>query len=606
MAIDREAALKQAEKLLRQGKLDGAIAEYVRLVEDQPRDWTSINALGDLYVRAGDVDRAVAQFTKVGDYLFAEGFLPKAAALYKKALKVTPEHEHTLLRLSEIAAQQGLLADARMYLRQLGRQRRDRGDSRGAAECLVRLGMLEEADAEAKLAGARAAQALGDTRRAIALFKQAADEFRKANRIDDAVTAEVEASALDPGDPDLLLARVRAAATSGNASEAQAAINRLLAVAPQKRRALLTVAHDLAGAGQHERAFPIVEVLVDDAILGSNWDAAIDMIRSFLRYGPHIPSLMKLVELAVDTGRDDVMHAAQEQLADAYLSAGRGAEARVIAEDLVARDPASEAHADRLRRAVALLGGGDAEAIIARYREPVPAIDDVATIDDAPEPASGPDLAPAPVPQPFAGALPAPAADSSDVDDEAIVVELFEIDLSDALSGLGGGPAAPSSPPSPPAAPPAASPPDLETVFEEMRNRAARDQNGGDAAEHYERGLQHLEQDRTAEAVADLKAAARTPLFRFRAASRLGRLFVGRGEIEAGIEWLERAAEAPAPSAEETLAVLYDLATALERIGEIARALAVLMEIDADGNAYRDVRQRIDRLARAQAESSRP
>jgi tetratricopeptide (TPR) repeat protein len=125
VGIDRDAALKQAEKLLRQGKLDGAIAEYVRLVEDQPRDWTSINALGDLYARAGDVDRAVAQYTKVADYLFAEGFLPKANALYKKALKVKPDHEHTLLRLSQIASQQGLLADARMYLRQLGRQRRD-------------------------------------------------------------------------------------------------------------------------------------------------------------------------------------------------------------------------------------------------------------------------------------------------------------------------------------------------------------------------------------------------------------------------------------------------------------------------------------------------
>ena len=53
VAIDRDATLKQAEKLLRQGKLDGAIEEYVRLVDDQPQDWNSINALGDLYVRAG-------------------------------------------------------------------------------------------------------------------------------------------------------------------------------------------------------------------------------------------------------------------------------------------------------------------------------------------------------------------------------------------------------------------------------------------------------------------------------------------------------------------------------------------------------------------------
>ena len=70
--------LKKAEKLLRQGKLDGAIEEYVRLVEDQPEDWSSINTLGDLYLRAGDVDRAVAQFTRIADHLLADGMLAES------------------------------------------------------------------------------------------------------------------------------------------------------------------------------------------------------------------------------------------------------------------------------------------------------------------------------------------------------------------------------------------------------------------------------------------------------------------------------------------------------------------------------------------------
>ena len=37
LAIDREDTLKKAEKLLRQGRLEAAIAEYVRVVEEQPR-----------------------------------------------------------------------------------------------------------------------------------------------------------------------------------------------------------------------------------------------------------------------------------------------------------------------------------------------------------------------------------------------------------------------------------------------------------------------------------------------------------------------------------------------------------------------------------------
>ena len=72
MPVDRNETLRRAEKLLRQGKLDGAIAEYVQLVTDQPDDWSSMNALGDLYVRAGHSDHAVAWFTTVADHAWED------------------------------------------------------------------------------------------------------------------------------------------------------------------------------------------------------------------------------------------------------------------------------------------------------------------------------------------------------------------------------------------------------------------------------------------------------------------------------------------------------------------------------------------------------
>ena len=49
MSIDRDAALKE-------GKLDGAIEAYVRLVEDRPSDWNPINTLE----RHGEMARALA------------------------------------------------------------------------------------------------------------------------------------------------------------------------------------------------------------------------------------------------------------------------------------------------------------------------------------------------------------------------------------------------------------------------------------------------------------------------------------------------------------------------------------------------------------------
>ena len=80
----------------------------------------------------------------------------------------------------------------------------------------------------------------------------------------------------------------------------------------------------------------------------------------------------------------------------------------------------------------------------------------------------------------------------------------------------------------------------------------------------------------------------------------LGRLHRVQQEIARAIEWLERAAEAPAPGLEEGRALLYDLGATLEDAGEVARALAVFMELQADAGEYRDVAARVDRLARVQ------
>ena len=104
MAFDRDATLKKAEKLLRQGRLEPAIAEYVRVVEEFPRDWSTANTLGELYARAGQPLQAVGQYTRIAQHFVDEGFYPKAAALYKKILKLQPEDETTQIQLADISA----------------------------------------------------------------------------------------------------------------------------------------------------------------------------------------------------------------------------------------------------------------------------------------------------------------------------------------------------------------------------------------------------------------------------------------------------------------------------------------------------------------------
>ena len=551
MAVDRDAALKKAEKFLRQGKLAGAIDEYVRLVEDQPRDWNSLNALGDLYVRAGEIDNAIQQFSRVADHLHAEGFFSRAAALYKKSLKLNSTHAHTLLQLADIAVRQGLLADAKAYLRQLADERRRQGDERGAAECIIRLGSLEEADTESQIAAARAAQQVGDFQQAAALLQRTADDLEKQGRRSEALDILLEAAATDPGDIEvrsrlarecirtgqlerarpfltpeaagdntsLLLALARLDFASNDDQRARASLTRLLTIEPARHGDVLDVALSLAREGRVDSATSCMDLLTDAALIEGDWNRAIRVLATYVRAAPHIPTLVKLVELCVDAGLDAPLREAQAQLADAYLDAGMAAEARFVSQDLLDHTPGSKAHVQRLQRAQEMSGvNTPVMAEQPRVRDDVPA-----------------------------------AEDATDV---------LEIDLSEALV--------------------------------QIRE---------DAGDPYERAMECLQAGRSNDAILELQAAAQIPATRVKAAEELGRLFIERGEFAAAIEWLERAADAPAASPDEGFAVLYDLAGALERVGETARALAIFIDLNADAGEYRDVRARIDALARAQAGS---
>lgn len=538
--IDRAAALKTADSLIRQGRLDAAIEEYVRLVDDHPRDWNAINALGDLYVRAGDRDRAVAQFTRVADHLYAEGFYSKAAALYKKSLKLRPDDDHTLWRLSDVAGRQGLDIDAKGYLGQLADLRRKSGDARGEAECLVRLGRFEDADIEAMLAGARAAQALNDRAEALALLRRAAEALQAAGRTTEALDVVAEAATLDPAvaghDPDLLLALGHRQLASGRHTEAHATLTRALAIAPDRHPAVVRMTQEILAAGDVDTAYSCIEIVVDAALLAYEFERAAATLEEFLSHtrstrrdgnAPpsgwrYVPALRKLAGICREAGFDD-------------------------------------------RRRIV-----EAELALMNERMP-PELDDVRGLTRD-------------------GTAARPSAAELDVDDlasgidRAIAAAAARVDESGDAS---------------------AEPPELESVFEQMRAQARHTPEERAGAAEYERGLEALDRDDLAAAIEHLQAAARAPLVRFNASARLGRLFAARGDLASAVDWLERAAESPAPTADAGVAVLYDLAFTLQRMDEGARALAVLLEIEADTPGYRDVRERIALLSKAQPRSPR-
>ena len=661
--FDREAALKSAEKALKLGKIDAAIAEYLRIVEAQPRDWNSANALGDLYVRSKQTDKGVAQFTRIADHLNGEGFYPKAAALYKKILKVNPSDEHALVQMGEIAARQGLLADAKNAFKSVAELRRGKGDKKGAAEISIRIGTLDPDDLDARLGAARAAIDIGDPGTALREFREVAlklesqgkqaealnvfqlaaeldssDDvirakllegylqsgelerarqaaasaaelkrvtaaFEAAGRDDEALDVLAQVATLDPGDLQVRASLAQAYAAKGDMDRARqylspetagtsaplwltlAEIN-LAAGRYDEGRQAVVKALELDPA-QHEPAvvlgcrltesnadagYPCLDAVADRALADGDYAAAAAALHEFVtRVRYHVIALMRLVEICVDGGLEATMYEAQAQLADAYLEVGRGLEARIISEDLVAREPWNRANIERFRRALVMLGESDPDGIIAER---------------------------------LSGESPFLATDKMDLNEGVF----FDDDAAEESAGLVVPEAAAAPAPEPVAAPvaavasaAAAKPKSLDQVFTQMRDEVGRSADEEAAAEQFGLAVTYKDLGMIDEAITALEEAARSPRQRFEASAMLGQLLLDRGETAKAIEWYERASEAPAPSAEAGSALLYDLAETLEKTGEQARALAIFVELEAESGGYRDVASRIDRLSKVQA-----
>jgi tetratricopeptide (TPR) repeat protein len=272
VGFDREDALRKAEKLLRQGRLEGAIAEYLRVVEHQPRDWNTANLLGDLYVRAGQTESAVAQYSRIAENLAQEGFVPKAAALYKKIVKIAPEDESGLLRASELAAQQGLTADAKSNLTAAYQLRLRRGDRFGAAQLATRLAALDPADLSGRLNAAKANAEWGDRLAAAKQYKAIAAELTQRGQPGQALEVLTEAVQLDPTDAASRTLLVRGLLDGGDIESA-----RRYAAAPEDLR---TIAAELLIQGREDEALQMLaQVLAADP---ADADARVRLARAYI------------------------------------------------------------------------------------------------------------------------------------------------------------------------------------------------------------------------------------------------------------------------------------------------------------------------------------
>ena len=328
--FDREGALKRAEKALRQGRVDAAIEEYQGIVLAQPRDWNSANALGDLFVRSGQLDKGVEQYTRIADHLAEEGFYPKASALYKKILKVKPTEEYALIRSGDVAAKLGLLADAKNAYQTVADRRRKLGNVRGAAEMAVKLGTVDPEDYDARFTAAKAARELGDAETALRELRAAAAGFEEKSRHDEARAAYRDILELDPEDDDARARVLAANLATGEFSSAFA-----LATSAEELRQLAAA---LEQAGQHGEVLNVWSRIAE--LDPGDAEARVRIVRGHLGAGDTVAARRHLTPevIALDGGL--WMALAEAELTQGRYDDGRAAVAAALAANPAQREAA--------------------------------------------------------------------------------------------------------------------------------------------------------------------------------------------------------------------------------------------------------------------------
>ncbi|MBV9496461.1 MAG: tetratricopeptide repeat protein, partial [Acidobacteria bacterium] len=374
MAVQRDKVIASAEKLVAKGKIEPAIKEYERLLDDNPNDVNTLNRIGDLWVRINRNDEAVKVFTKIADHYSKDGFFLKAIAIYKKINKLDPSKLEVYARLADLYAKQGLAMEAKSQYQVLADYYLKHGDPGNALAIYRKISELDpnSINVHVKLADLysqnnQTGEALKEYDRVgrmllkRGMLEEAVQVFRKALKIDarnvelveSLVTALIEAkdykNAVDiveaalssnADNPRLLAALGKIHVARGDQMAARVALERGLAADPGDTAVRETLADFALRQGNADKALEMVGPLVEKALARGERAAAVEVINRVLRVDPgHTPTLERLVALYQRLNEETNILAAMNSLAEAHIAKSQYERAAGVLEKLIQREP---------------------------------------------------------------------------------------------------------------------------------------------------------------------------------------------------------------------------------------------------------------------------
>jgi tetratricopeptide (TPR) repeat protein len=361
-SVKRDQILQEAEKLVARGKLDAAVREYRRALEQVPNDTNTLNRLGDLLVKANRIPEAIDAYQRVAEHFATDGFFLKSIAIYKKVNRLDPQRTDTYERLADLYFKQGLIVEGRQNLvtladwfvrsRQLDEAVRiyrrlaefeptnfqaraklvdllvQAGDVAGATEeidglgkALMSRGMLEEA---IKL-----------YHRALELGPESADFLApcidllvKGGRTAQAVELAKRGLATGKGGDELKRAAASALADSGDFSGARELLEGLMPEAGERTDVIQLYGDIMIRSGESASAKEKILPVVDRLIAAKETARAVGIMRRFVREAAaDIDVLERAVQVFDRRQEPDLLLSSETALADAYYDAQRESEA---------------------------------------------------------------------------------------------------------------------------------------------------------------------------------------------------------------------------------------------------------------------------------------
>ena len=302
MAFNKSKNVEAAQKLLNQGKVAQAIAEYQQILKFEPRDQVTLMTVGELYIRQGETFQAIDYFERLAQIFVGDGFLTKAIAVYKRIAKLAPEEIRPLEKLADLYVQQGVMSEARPLFLQLAEIHLKNNRQPEAVGLLKKLLLAEPDNLRIQIRLADLYQAMGQSREAIEAYVSAAQ--RALARGDQAESEKLadKALKLEPHNLAAVIVKARSYSSQGN-----------LAKAAQ----LLEEVQDLEKGGEQ------TELLLDLHIKSSNWNAATALAqRVFEADEKNFGPMQKVVEALLQGGQEEKAMAILERSRVPMIDAG--------------------------------------------------------------------------------------------------------------------------------------------------------------------------------------------------------------------------------------------------------------------------------------------